>query len=99
MRPDIQMDDKTSEQSVDLFEGGFQSKAKFEGPSTLESDLEDLLRKWKGTKAEVYVHHMIDSLILFKHNLEQYNSWWGFNLRATEKDNILNGFIPCNQSL
>lgn len=70
---------------VDLFEGDFKKNVIFKGPQSLENDLETLKEKWKNHPSSVFVHHMIDSLIIFKHNMEQYNNYYSIPNRDVNK--------------
>lgn len=55
----------------------FNRAAKFGRFTTFKEDIEELQRKWKYTKAEPAVGHMLDSLTIFLHNADQYNYWLG----------------------
>lgn len=63
---------KPEEGNVTYF--GFQRNPKFGRDSTFDEDILSLIKKWKGTKMEVFVRHMIDSLIIFNHNREQLDN-------------------------
>ena len=50
---------------------GFRRKPRFGRDASFDQDIINLIKKYKGTIYEVYVRHMVDSLILFNHNRNQ----------------------------
>lgn len=65
------LDTNSEELSVDIFEecGPFK-KPQFGKTVTFGDELEALKKKYKNTQYRVYVQHMIDSLVVFTHNMK-----------------------------
>lgn len=48
----------------------FAKKPNFGRYPTFEEDLLEFRKKWSGKPQEILIQHMIDSLIIFNHNME-----------------------------